>query len=338
MLILAIETSCDETAAAVIEDGRIVRSDVVASQIDIHSKFGGVVPELASRKHVEAIYAVVAEALENANISPKDIDGIAVTEGPGLIGSLLVGLGTAKAMAYALKRPFVGVHHLEGHISAIFLEHDVSYPFIALLVSGGHTAIIRVDGVGAYSTLGKTKDDASGEAFDKIAKYLGLGYPGGVVIDKLSKEGDPSAFKFPRAFMGKESLDFSFSGLKTGTINTLRKLPPEEIQLRINDIAASFQEAVVEVLVKKTILAAKNSNISRIVVSGGVAANSQLRESFQVAASNEANIHVFFPSPIRCTDNAAMIGMAGYPYLKAGKQAFFDINARSRWRLDDVKC
>ncbi|MCX7817566.1 MAG: tRNA (adenosine(37)-N6)-threonylcarbamoyltransferase complex transferase subunit TsaD [Syntrophales bacterium] len=332
MLILGIETSCDETAAAVVLDGQKLLSNVVASQIKDHSKYGGIVPEIASRKHVEAIAPVISEALETAGVTLRDIEGIAVTRGPGLIGSLLVGLSTAKALAYACKIPIIGVNHLEGHIAAIYLtERYPEFPFIALVVSGGHTIVLLVSDFKHVSILGQTRDDAAGEAFDKAAKFLNIGYPGGIIIDKLGKRGNRKAIAFPKAM--KESLDFSFSGLKTALINLVKKrgsFPQEE---EIPDIVASYQEAIVEVLVEKTIMAAEQASVDKIVVCGGVAANSRLRELFVEEASRKGK-EIFIPPPILCTDNAAMIAALGEYLFRQGQRDSLDINALSRWPLN----
>jgi len=279
MLVLGIESSCDETAAAVVSDGTVALSNVIASQIDVHGKYGGIVPEIASRKHMEAIIPVTRQALDDAGVSMNDIEGIAVTRGPGLVGSLLVGLSAAKAMAFAAGIPFVGVNHIVGHIAAIFLTDRIpAFPFTALVVSGGHTHIYLVRGFGDFQIMGQTRDDAAGEAFDKAARMLGLGYPGGVVIDRLAKEGNPAAVAFPRAMKG--SVDFSFSGLKTALLNYIkgRKEPISEDE--VPDIAASYQEAIVDVLVGKTLKAAEGASVPRVVVCGGVASNSRLRERF----------------------------------------------------------
>lgn len=332
MKILAIETSCDDTGAAVLLNGRKILSNVVSSQVSIHKKYGGVVPELASRKHIELILPIVNEALERAGVEIGDIDGIAVTQGPGLIGSILVGLSFAKSIAFVKGIPFVGVNHLEAHLSAIFLEDEAPrFPFIGLVVSGGHTSLFRVDGFGRYLMLGRTKDDAAGEAFDKVAKFLGLGYPGGPIIDRLSKEGNPDAIRFPRPFLGKNSFDFSFSGLKTAVVNFVKNnYPSSQIYSRelICDIVSSFQKVVVDVLIKKLLLASRDQNIKRVVISGGVASNSLLRERLKEEASR-LKIKVFIPSLEFCTDNAAMVGVVGYEYLRLGIRSDYSLNAFS---------
>ncbi|MGZ3513319.1 MAG: tRNA (adenosine(37)-N6)-threonylcarbamoyltransferase complex transferase subunit TsaD [Thermodesulfobacteriota bacterium] len=337
MLVLAIETSCDDTGAAVVLDGRKILSNIVSSQVPIHQKYGGVVPELASRKHIESIVPIVAEALKTAEVTLKEIDGIAVTQGPGLVGSLLVGLSFAKSTAFATGLPFIGVNHIEAHLSAIFLEEKPpSFPFIGLVVSGGHTSLFRMDGFGKYRRLGQTRDDAAGEAFDKVAKLLGLGYPGGPVIDELSKTGNPKAIRFPRPLLSKKSLDFSFSGLKTAVVNYVKTHPeptggyPEDL---IRDIVCSFQEAVVEVLVKKTVHAAQHRGLKRIVLSGGVAANQRLRQKI-TEESLDQKLKVYLPSPSFCTDNAAMVGVVGYEYLKRGIRSPLSLNAFSNLPLD----
>ena len=336
MLVLAIETSCDDTGAAVILDGRKILSNIVSSQIAIHQKYGGVVPELASRRHIESIVPIVTEALETAKVKVKDINGIAVTQGPGLVGSLLVGLSFAKSLAFATGLPFVGVNHIEAHLSAIFLEENPPrFPFIGLVVSGGHTSLFRVDGFGKYKRLGQTRDDAAGEAFDKVAKLLRLGYPGGPIIDELSKSGNPKAIRFPRASLGKNSLDFSFSGLKTAVVNYVKSNPEptrgysEDL---VRDIVSSFQEAVVDVLVKKTLQAAQQQGLRKVVLSGGVAANQHLREKIKEEASRE-KVKVYIPPPSFCTDNAAMVGVVGYEYLKRGIRSPLSLNAFSNLPL-----
>jgi N6-L-threonylcarbamoyladenine synthase len=336
MRVLAIETSCDDTGAAVILDGRKILSNVVSSQVPIHQKYGGVVPELASRRHVESIVPIVKEALEMAELTLSEIDGIAVTQGPGLVGSLLVGLSFAKSIAFATGLPFIGVNHIEAHLSAIFLEEkSPRFPFIGLVVSGGHTSLFRVDGFGKYRRLGQTRDDAAGEAFDKVAKLLGLVYPGGPIIDELSKTGNPKAIRFPRASLGKDSFDFSFSGLKTAVVNYVKAHPEppggysEDL---IKDIVSSFQEAVVEVLVKKTVQAAQHQGLKRIVLSGGVAANQRLRQKIK-EESFEQKLKVYIPSPSFCTDNAAMVGVVGYEYLKRGIRSPLSLNAFSNLPL-----
>ena len=312
MLVLGIESSCDDTSAAVLENGSSVLSNVISDQNTTHSKYGGVVPELAGRCHIESIHHVITQAINQSKINLKQIDLIAVTAGPGLVSSLLVGLNTAKALAYGLQKPLVGVNHLEGHLLAIFLEKTVKFPFIALTVSGGHTDLYRVDDFGEYKILGRTRDDAAGESFDKVAKMLNLGYPGGPLIEEKAKFGNALAHHFPRAFLEKGSLDFSFSGLKTSVRNIISKRGKGEIPLLTdNDISAGFQKAVIDVLTDKVFLACEKEKINQIVVTGGVAANSTLRKNI----ASEADRHGFksyFPKPEFCTDNAAMIACAGY--------------------------
>ena len=331
MIILGIESSCDETAAAVVVDGKKILSNIINSQISIHSKYGGVVPELASRRHVESILPVIQEALSKANLSLNEIEGIAVTQGPGLVGSLLVGLSVAKSIAYVKNIPLIGVDHVKGHIFSIFLENDeIDFPFISLVVSGGHTNLYMVHGIDRCNLLGQTRDDAAGEAFDKIAKLLELGYPGGVVIDKLAKKGDPGAIHFPRAFISKDSLDFSFSGIKTAVLHYIKARSWTEISTRMNDIAASFQEAIVDVLVRKTVQAALNNKVESVVLAGGVASNSRLRSQMTNTAK-EKGLRICIPSPILCTDNAAMISVVGDYFLKRDVTSSMDLNAVSRW-------
>lgn len=316
MLVLGIETSCDETAAAVLQDGNQLLSNVIFDQIQIHGKYGGVVPELAGRSHIERIHLVITQSLESAGVTLDQIDLIAVTRGPGLVGALLVGLNTAKGIAYASNKPLIGINHLEGHLLAVFLQETVQFPFLALGVSGGHTDMYRVDGFGKYKRLGQTRDDAAGECFDKVAKMMGLGYPGGPDIEKLARSGNPKAIAFPRAMLEKDSLDFSFSGLKTSVRNYLEKRKKGEIaKLPDADVAASFQTAVIEVLVKKLLLACDQNDLERVVVTGGVASNGALREAVKLAAE-ERRMQTYFPKPVYCTDNAAMIACAGYHRFK----------------------
>jgi N6-L-threonylcarbamoyladenine synthase len=335
MLILCIESSCDETSAAVIRDGSEMLSNVVASQVDVHSRFGGVVPELASRKHVEAISVVINSALQEAGVTVDQLEGIGVTRGPGLIGALLVGLSTAKAMAWALDIPLAAVHHMEGHILAPMLEDPPDFPFLALAVSGGHTHLYRVDGIGRYKTLGQTLDDAAGEAYDKVAKMLGLGYPGGAVIDQLAGQGRPDSIDFPRPMLHKKNFSFSFSGLKTAVLQHVEKCEGAIDDQQLADIAASFQAAVVEVLTRKTLRAARAEGLERIVVAGGVACNSGLRTRFK-ELSNKHGVKVFFPSPALCGDNAAMLGVPANYYLEKGRHVNDSANALANWTLDTV--
>lgn len=335
MLVLCIESSCDETAAAVIRDGREIFSSVVATQVDIHARFGGVVPEIASRQHLAAIVPVVDAALVQAGLSLEMIEGIAVTRGPGLVGALLVGLAYGKSLAFARKIPFCGVHHIEGHLLAIQLEESVAFPYLALAVSGGHTHLYRVDGIGAYTTLGRTIDDAAGEAFDKVAKMLGLPYPGGARIDQLAQTGNPQAIDFPRPLPRKDSVDFSFSGMKTSVATHLRKVGGKVEGVELNDLCASFQAAVVDVLTRKTLRAAVDHQLTRIVVCGGVACNNGLRQRFREIAPAR-QLQVFFPSKDLCADNAAMLGVAGDFYLHRGDHAGLDLNALASWPLDRV--
>ena len=332
MLILGIETSCDETAAAVLEDGKKLRSSVVASQVALHAEYGGVVPELASRRHLESILPVITQALQEGGIRLGDLDGIAVTQGPGLVGSLLVGLSVAKALAYGQKLPLVGINHLEGHIFAGFLQEPrPADPFVALLVSGGHTALYHCPAPLRYRLLGATRDDAAGEAFDKVAKLLGLGYPGGPMIERTAREGDPKAIPFPVAQFSDGAPDFSFSGLKTAVSLFVRKQSPLTPRL-VADISASFQATVVKMLVRRTVRAALRERTHRILVSGGVAANRALREALQ-AEAEERGFEIFIPPPAFCTDNAAMIAMAGHARLLAGERADLTLNAAADLKL-----
>ncbi len=327
IIILGIESSCDETAAAVVKNGREILSNVINTQIEIHKKFGGVVPEVASRRHIENIDFVIDEALEKANVTFDDIDAIAVTYGPGLIGALLVGVSTAKALAYALDKPLVPVHHIMGHISANFVAHnDLKPPFTCLVASGGHSHIVEVEDYNKCKIMGRTRDDAAGEAFDKVARVLGLGYPGGPLIDKLAKEGDPNAVKFPRVKMAGDSLDFSFSGVKTAVINYLHKLEQNGESYNKADIAASFQDAVTDVLCEHTIEAAKRSGSKLIALAGGVASNSALREKMKKEAT-KFGIETIYPPPVLCTDNAVMIACAGYYGYLNGDRADMTLNA-----------
>lgn len=327
ILILAIETSCDETAAAVVKNGRIVLSNIIYSQIKQHSLYGGVVPEIASRKHIEKINGVIEEALHQAHIGLNEIDAIAVTYGPGLVGALLVGVAEAKAISYAADKPLVGVHHIEGHISANYIEHkELKPPFMSLIVSGGHTHLVIVKDYGQYEIIGRTHDDAAGEAYDKVARAIGLGYPGGPKIDLLAKEGDNKAIAFPRAEIEGCPYDFSFSGVKSSVLNYINICDMKNISYNKADIAASFQEAVIDVLVTKTVNAAKKYNIDIVAVAGGVAANSALRESMKNACEHN-NIQFYSPSPLFCTDNAAMIGTAAYYEYIKGYRSGLDLNA-----------
>jgi N6-L-threonylcarbamoyladenine synthase len=327
MLILGVETSCDDTAAAVLRDGRTILANVVSSQDQVHGPYGGVVPELASRQHIKTILPIVDGALQKANVRLQDLDGIAVTYGPGLVGSLLVGLSLVKGMSFRSGIPYVGVNHLEAHLLAIHLEHEVSFPYIALLASGGHTLLYRVNGVGDYVHLGGTRDDAAGEAFDKVAKMMGLGYPGGRIIDQLAQSGDARAIRFPRARFHKSAYEFSFSGIKTAVWHYLKtQQGKEQTERQQADIAASFQEAIVDMLVEPAIRAALANGVKRIVLSGGVAANSRLRASMKEKADG-AGVQVFYPAPKFCTDNGAMIALAGYHALLRGRRDDYQLNA-----------
>lgn len=333
--ILAIESSCDETAASVVKNGRTVLSNIISSQIDLHTLFGGVVPEIASRKHIEKINQVIEEALIEAHMSLEEMTAIAVTYGPGLVGALLVGVAEAKALAYAAKKPLVGVHHIEGHVSANFIENpDLEPPFMCLIVSGGHTHLVIVKDYGEFEILGRTRDDAAGEAFDKVARAVGLGYPGGPKVDKAAKEGNPHAIEFPRAKVGDNPYDFSFSGLKSAVLNYINHAKMMGEEINVPDLAASFQNAVVEVLVSRTIEAAKQHGYKRVAIAGGVASNSALRAGMEKACK-EAGIQFFHPSPIFCTDNAAMIGAAAYYEYKKGARAGWDLNAVPNLKLGE---
>lgn len=325
MLILAIETSCDETSAAVVKDGREVLSNIISSQIDIHKKFGGIVPEVASRKHIETINQIVQEALDAANVTFKDIDLIGVTRGPGLVGALLIGISTAKALSYGLNVPLVGINHIEGHVCANYIEFkDLEPPFTCLIVSGGHTYLVQANGYTDYEIVGRTRDDAAGEAFDKVARALGLPYPGGPVIDKLSQKGNKEAIDFPRAMID-DSYDFSFSGLKTAVLNYLNQQRQKGQEIVIEDVAASFQQAVLDVLVEKAFRLAKERGMNKIVLAGGVAANQGLRDMMNLRGEEEG-IKIYYPSRILCTDNAAMIGSAAYFNYMAGNVSNLHLN------------
>lgn len=335
VLILAIESSCDETAASVVKNGRTVLSNIISSQIELHKLYGGVVPEIASRKHIEKINQVIEEALKEADTALEDLDAIAVTYGPGLVGALLVGVAEAKAISFAKNIPLVGVHHIEGHISANYIENlDLEPPFLCLVVSGGHTHLVIVKDYGEFEILGRTRDDAAGEAFDKVARAIGLGYPGGPKIDKLSKEGNAYAMDFPKAKVADEPYDFSFSGVKSAVLNHLNKCKMMGEPIVEADIAASFQRCVVEVLVDHAIAAAKDYHISKLAIAGGVASNQTLRRAMKQACEKNG-IQFYHPSPIFCTDNAAMIGVAGYYEYIKGTRHGWDLNAVPNLKLGE---
>lgn len=335
--ILAIESSCDETAAAVIRNGRQVLSNVISSQIELHKLYGGVVPEIASRKHIEKINQVIEQALEDAGKTLDEIDAIGVTYGPGLVGALLVGVAEAKAIAYAAKKPLVGVHHIEGHVAANYLEHpDLEPPYLCLVVSGGHTHLVIVKDYSEFEILGRTRDDAAGEAYDKVARSIGLGYPGGPKIDKLSKEGNPNAIVFPKAKVADAPYDFSFSGVKSAVLNYLNHEKMQNREINRADVAASFQKAVVDVLVEHTMLAAKDYGIQKIAMAGGVASNSTLRGAMEEACEKRG-YQLYRPSPIYCTDNAAMIGAAAYYEYIKGTRDSWDLNAIPNLKLGERK-
>ncbi len=333
--ILAIESSCDETAAAVVVNGREVLSNIIYSQIDIHTLYGGVVPEIASRKHIEKVNQVIKAALSEADCTLDDIDAIAVTYGPGLVGALLVGVGAAKAIAYAKKIPLVGVHHIEGHIAANYIQDkNLKPPFMCLVVSGGHSHLVHVTDYDKFEILGITRDDAAGEAFDKVARAIGLGYPGGPKLDALAKEGDPNAIAFPRAKIVDSDFDFSFSGLKSAVLNYINQMEMKNEPINKADVAASFQRAVTDVLVDHTIFATKKYGINQVAIAGGVASNSALRAAMKDACQRE-NISLHYPAPILCTDNAAMIGAAGYYEFIKGTRHGYDLNAVPNLKLGE---
>ncbi len=335
ILILAIESSCDETAASVVKNGRGVLSNIISSQIELHTLYGGVVPEIASRKHIEKINQVIEEALVGAGVTLEDITAIAVTYGPGLVGALLVGVSAAKAISFAAQKPLVGVHHIEGHISANYIENqELEPPFVCLVVSGGHTHLVVVKDYGEYDIVGCTRDDAAGEAFDKVARTLGLGYPGGPKIDSLSREGDPDAIKFPRAKVVGSDYDFSFSGLKSAVLNYLNSCEMKGIEVNEADVAASFQKAVIDVLVRYSLNAVGEYGFNKFAIAGGVASNSSLRAAFETECGKR-NIKFYHPSPIYCTDNAAMIGVAGYYEYIRGTRSGYDLNAIPNLRLGE---
>ena len=327
-LILAIESSCDETAASVV-------SNVISSQIELHKLYGGVVPEIASRKHIEKINQVIEEALEEAEVTLDDLDAVGVTYGPGLVGALLVGVAEAKAISYAKKLPLVGVHHIEGHVSANYIEHpDLEPPFMCLIVSGGHTHLVIVKDYGEFEILGRTRDDAAGEAFDKVARAIGLGYPGGPKIDKLAKEGNAEAIQFPKAKLESGPYDFSFSGVKSAVLNYINKCKMQGEEFDRADLAASFQKAVVDTLVEKAVKAAKEYHMDKLAIAGGVASNSALRGAMENACKKEG-IQFYYPSPIFCTDNAAMIGVAAYYEYQKGTRHGLDLNAVPNLKLGE---
>ncbi len=334
-LILGIESSCDETAAAVIKNGRTVLSNIISSQIDLHTLYGGVVPEIASRKHIEKINQVIEEALKEAGVTLRDLDAIAVTYGPGLVGALLVGVAEAKALSFASGIPLVGVHHIEGHICANYIEHpELEPPFLSLVVSGGHTHLVKVVDYGVYEILGRTRDDAAGEAFDKVARAIGLGYPGGPKIDRVSREGNPDAIHFPRARVEANLYDFSFSGLKSAVLNYLNSCEMKGEQIVVQDVAASFQKAVTDVLVEHSIAAVKENGFRKFAIAGGVASNTALRAAMKDACEKE-QIEFYYPSPVYCTDNAAMIGVAGYYEFCKGVRSGLDLNAVPNLKLGE---
>lgn len=333
--ILAIESSCDETAAAVVKNGREVLSNVIYSQIALHTEYGGVVPEIASRKHIEKINQVIEQALSDADKTLEEITAIAVTYGPGLVGALLVGVSAAKAISFASGIPLVGVHHIEGHISANYIENkELEPPFICLVVSGGHSHLVVVKDYGEYEIIGRTRDDAAGEAFDKVARAIGLGYPGGPKVDKISKEGNPDAIHFPRAKVGDAEYDFSFSGLKSAVLNYLNSCQMKGEEISVPDVAASFQKAVIDVLVEHSMDALSKYDYKKFAIAGGVASNSSLRAAFESACKN-AGVEFYHPSPIYCTDNAAMIGAAGYYEYQKGVRHGFDLNAVPALKLGE---
>ncbi len=333
--ILAIESSCDETAAAVVKNGREVLSNVIYSQIALHTEYGGVVPEIASRKHIEKINQVIEQALSDADKKLEDITAIAVTYGPGLVGALLVGVSAAKAISFASGIPLVGVHHIEGHISANYIENkELEPPFICLVVSGGHSHLVVVKDYGEYEIIGRTRDDAAGEAFDKVARAIGLGYPGGPKVDKVSKEGNPEAIRFPRAKVGDAEYDFSFSGLKSAVLNYLNSCQMKGEEICVPDVAASFQKAVIDVLVEHSMDALSKYDYKKFAIAGGVASNSSLRAAFENAC-DKAGVEFYHPSPVYCTDNAAMIGVAGYYEYQKGVRHGFDLNAVPALKLGE---
>lgn len=335
ILILGIESSCDETAASVVKNGREVLSNVISSQIALHTLYGGVVPEIASRKHIEKINQVIEQALKDANVTLKDITAIAVTYGPGLVGALLVGVSAAKAISFATGIPLIGVHHIEGHISANFIENkELEPPFVCLVVSGGHSHLVEVKDYGKYHIIGRTRDDAAGEAFDKVARAIGLGYPGGPKIDKIAKEGNPNAIKFPKAKVDGSPYDFSFSGLKSAVLNYINGSQMKKEEINKADLAASFQKAVVDVLVEHSLNAVKELNLEKFAIAGGVASNTTLRNSF-IEVCKKSNINFYYPSPVFCTDNAAMIGVAGYYEYVSGTRSGYDLNAVPNLKLGE---
>ena len=335
VLILAIESSCEETAAAVVKNGREVLSNVINTQIAIHTEYGGVVPEIASRKHIENINPVIKKALTDAGVTLDDIDAIGVTYGPGLVGALLVGVAEAKAIAFAKNKPLVGVHHIEGHISANYVENkELEPPFVALVVSGGHTHLVKVNDYGEYEIIGRTRDDAAGEAFDKVARAIGLGYPGGPKIDKLAKEGNPEAIEFPRAHVDDAPYDFSFSGIKSAVLNYINSANMQGKEINRADVAASFQKAVVDALVSRAVKLAKECGMDKLAIAGGVASNSALRAAVQEECAKN-NIRFYSPSPVLCTDNAAMIGAAAYYEYIKGVRHGYDLNAVPNLKLGE---
>lgn len=335
IVILAIESSCDETAAAVVRNGREVKSNIISSQIDLHTLYGGVVPEIASRKHIEKINQVIEAALAEAKVPLEEIDAIGVTYGPGLVGALLVGVAEAKAIAYAAKKPLIGIHHIEGHIAANFIEHpELKPPFFSLVVSGGHTHLVRVRDYGKFDIIGRTRDDAAGEAFDKVARAIGLGYPGGPKIDKVSKEGDPEAIAFPRAHVADAPYDFSFSGMKSAVLNYINGCRMKGEEFSQADVAASFQKAVTDVLVDNAMHAVEEYHIDKFAIAGGVASNSALRASMKEACERRG-VKFYYPSPVYCTDNAAMIGAAAYYEYINGTRHGWDLNAVPNLKLGE---